>query len=63
MGKGRYMKPSLNYFRDSSSISQVAHKIIQIARDEDDNGADVTKFYLLNLDDLYRIYILMVILI
>ncbi len=43
--KGRYMKPSLNYFRDSSSISQVAHKIIQIARDEDDNGADVTKFY------------------
>lgn len=43
----RGMKPNPNYFRDSSSLKQVAHKIIQLVRDEDDENCDleVTKFY------------------
>ena len=45
--KWRDMVPNPNYFRDSSSLKQVAHKIIQIVRDEDPNDSDkeVTIFY------------------
>lgn len=46
--RGRCMKPDKSYFKDASSIYQVAHKIIQIVRDEDDDNCDleVTKFYM-----------------
>lgn len=39
------MVPNPWYFRDSSSLKQVAHKIIQIVRDENDFGDEITIFY------------------
>lgn len=43
----KWMVPNPGYFRDSSSLKQVAHKIIQIVRDEDENDCDkeITIFY------------------
>lgn len=45
--KWRWMKPNTWFFRDASAIKQVAHKIIQLVRDEDDDDCDleVTKFF------------------
>lgn len=45
--KWKEMVPNPWYFRDSSSLKQVAHKIIQIVRDEDqiDCDKEITIFY------------------
>ena len=45
--KWRDMKPNPTFFRDSSSLKQIAHKIIQLVREEDPNDweKEVTIFY------------------
>lgn len=45
--KWRDMKPNPTYFRDSSSLKQIAHKIIQLVREEDPNdyNKEITIFY------------------